>query len=108
MSNPRISNITDLKRHAKAVGNSFFSKGNARYFGSSRNFGIYRQPFAELSEGYIVAEAIFTASDGSQSPAEYNVYRFEATETAIEWHSIGKHSSLRDAVAFLRGMGAVK
>jgi hypothetical protein len=51
--------ISELKQHCKAVGNTFFSKGNARYFNSSKVFGIYRAPYTPDTEGYVIAETMF-------------------------------------------------
>jgi hypothetical protein len=103
-----IRTITDLKRHSKSVGDTFFSKGNARYFGSSRVEGVYRAPYTATTEGYVIAETIFTGSDGVSEPAKYTVYRFEAGDDFLDWDVVGKHDSLPDAEAFLRSMGAVK
>lgn len=102
-------NLTELKRHAKKVGNTFFSKGNARYFNSSRVFGVYRQPYSSATEGYVIAETIFIGSDGVAASPEYVIYRFEATPDTLEWNApIGKHSSVKDAEAFLKAQGIVK
>lgn len=103
-----IRTITDLRKHAKRVGNTYFSAGNVRYFGSDKHHGIYRGPYIPLSEGYIVSESIFTGSDGVSDPTTYNVYRFEAGDDFVNFSCIGKHDSLADAVAFLRSMGVVK
>lgn len=101
--------VSELKQHCKAVGNSFFSAGNARYFGSSRVFGIYRAPYVPDTEGYVIAETIFTGSNGVSDAPEYVVYRFDAGADYIEWSApIGKHPSKTDAVAFLKSMGAIK
>jgi hypothetical protein len=101
--------ISELKQHCKAVGNTFFSKGNARYFNSSKVFGIYRAPYTPDTEGYVIAETIFYSSDGAPGVYSYVVYRFEAAPDYVDWSSpIGKHPSLSDAVAFLKSMGAVK
>jgi hypothetical protein len=100
--------ITELKQHCKAVGNSFFSAGNARYFGSSRVFGIYRAPYTPDTEGYVIAETIFTASNGVSEAPEYVVYRFQAAPSDVEWQKVGRHASKTDAVAFLKSQGAVK
>lgn len=101
--------ITELKQHCKAVGNSFFSAGNARYFGSSKVFGIYRAPYTPDTEGYVIAQTIFRGSDGVAAAPEYVVYRFEATPDYVDWSApIGKHPSKNDAVQFLKTMGAVK
>lgn len=102
-------NLTELKHHAKKVGNTFFSEGNARYFGSSKVFGVYRQPYGALTEGYVIAETIFTDSKGVSSPAEYVIYSFESGPDYLDWAPpIGKHKSLADAEAFLASMGAKK
>lgn len=100
--------ISELKQHCKAVGNSFFSAGNARYFGSSRVFGIYRAPYVPDTEGYVIAETIFTGSNGVSDAPEYVVYRFDATPDYVDFSKIGKHPSKTDAVAFLKSMGAIK
>lgn len=101
--------LAALKRHDKATGGSFFSKGNARVFGSSNVWGIYRQPYTPETEGYVIAEAIFTCSDGVSDPAEYIVYRFESTPDSVDWQPpLGRHKSLADAEAFLASMGATK
>lgn len=100
--------ITELKRHCKAVGNSFFSAGNARYFGSSKVFGVYRAPYTPDTKGYVIAETIFTDSDGVSAAPEYVVYRFAAVPDDVEWQRIGRHPSQHDAVEFLKAMGAVK
>lgn len=101
--------LAGLKKYAAAVGNTFFSKGNTRYFGSDRVWGVYRAPYTPESEGYVIVETIFTDSKGVASPAEYVVYRFEAVPGALDWNSpIGKHPSLQDAESFLQAMGAVK
>lgn len=104
----KISNITELRKHSKRVGDSFFSAGNARYFGSSKVAGVYRAPYAAEGEGYVIAETIFTDSKGNSDPAEYSVYRFEAGEDFVDWSHIGKHPSMADAEAFLKSMGATK
>lgn len=100
--------ITELKQRCKAVGNSFFSKGNARYFGSSRVFGIYRAPYTPDTEGYVIAETIFTGSNGVSDAPEYVVYRFEAAPDYVDFSKIGKHPSKSDAVAFLRAQNIRK
>ena len=101
-------NLTELKRHAAGVCNKFFSKGNARYFGSSKVFGIYRQPYMSGNDGYVIAEMIFTGSDGVAAPAEYAIHRFESTPNTLEWSPIGRHATLADAESFLAAMGATK
>lgn len=100
--------ITELRQHCKAVGNSFFSPGNTRYFGSNRHSGVYRAPYTPTNEGYIITETIFTGSNGVAAAPEYVVYRFDAGADFIDWSVIGKHPSKRHAVAFLQAMGAVK
>lgn len=101
--------ITELKRHCKAVGNSFFSAGNARYFGSSKVFGIYRAPYTATNEGYVIAETIFRGSDGVSAAPEYVIYRFEAAPDHVDFSPpVGKHPSQRDAVAFLQSMNVRK
>lgn len=104
----KLHTLPELKRHDKATGGSFFSAGNARHFGSSRAWGIYRAPYSPDSEGYVITEAIFTGSDGVSSPAEFPVYRFEATPDGVEWWPLGRQASLTDAEAFLASMGAKK
>jgi len=105
----RLKTLADLKHHAKSVQDSFFSVANYRYFGSDKSYGIYREPYSAVNEGYIIAETVYTGSNGVSDPAEYRVYRFEATPDTLEWSPpIGKHDSLADAEAFLSAMGAVK
>jgi hypothetical protein len=99
-----IRSIAELRSHAGVVGNSYFSKGNARYFGRDRHHGIYRAPYVPLSDGYLISEAQFD----KQSPIEYNVYSFEAGDDHIDFRFIGKHASLKDAEDFLKSMGAKK
>lgn len=105
----KLQSTEDLKRHSQAVGDSFFSEGNARYFGSSKVAGIYRAPYSALTEGYVIAETIFTGSDGVSAPAEYVIYRFEAAPDTLEWFPpVGMHTSLADAEAFLASTGVTK
>jgi hypothetical protein len=94
--------VTELKRHCKAVGNTFFSAGNARYFGSSKVSGIYRAPYAPDTEGYVIAETIFRDSKGVADAPNYVIYRFEAGPDYVDFSNIGKHPSLKDAVSFLK------
>jgi hypothetical protein len=100
--------ISELKQHCKAVGNTFFSAGNARYFGSSRVFGIYRAPYTPDTEGYVIAETIFTASNGVSEAPNYVIYRFEATPDYVDFSNIGKHPSLNDAVTSLKSQNIRK
>jgi hypothetical protein len=99
-----IRSLAELKSHASTVGNSYFSKGNARYFGRDKHYGIYRGPYVALSEGYLISEAQFD----KDSAIEYNVYSFESGADSIDFRFVGKHESLADAEAFLRSMGATK
>ena len=103
-----VRTITELKRHCKAVGNSFFSAGNARYFGSSRVFGIYRPPYTPDTEGYVIAETIFHSSDGAPGVYSYVIYRFESGPDYVDFSKIGKHPSKNDAVQFLRAQNIRK
>jgi hypothetical protein len=104
-----VRTITELKRHCKAVGNTFFSKGNARYFNSSKVFGIYRAPYTPDTEGYVIAETIFYSSDGAPGVYSYVIYRFEATPDYVDWSPpIGKHPSLNDAVNSLKSQNIRK
>jgi hypothetical protein len=102
-----IKSVSDLKRHASRVGNSFFSAGNVRVFGSDKVWGIYRQPYWS-NEGYIIVEIIFTDSNGVADPAQYAIHRFEATADDLDWHPISRHASLAEAEAVLKAQGAVK
>jgi hypothetical protein len=99
-----IRSIQEIRAHAANVGNSYFSKGNARYFGRDKHYGIYRAPYVPLSDGYLISEAQFD----KDSPIEFNVYSFEAGDDFIDFRHVGKHASLADAVAFLKSMGATK
>jgi len=103
-----LKTMADLKRHARQVGNSFFNSGNARIFGSPTVYGIYRQPYSELSEGYVITVNIFTYEDGTSDPSKFAVYRFAADTDTLDWWPIGRHDSLEAAEAFLSAMGAVK
>ncbi len=99
-----IHSLAELKSHAGNVGNSYFSKGNARIFGRDKHYGIYRAPYEALTEGCLISEAQFD----KESPIEYNVYRFESGDDFLTFRHIGRHASLADAEAFLASTGSVK
>lgn len=94
--------LAELKRHSKAVGDHFFDPAASKSLGTSSIKGIYRKPYGELNEGYVV-----TVND-SREDSHVFVYMFQATDTKLAWFPIGRHVSLEDAESFIASMGATK
>jgi len=98
----KIRNMNDLRKHSKVVGDYFFDPGASRSLDTTSIEGVYRQPYGELNEGYVV-----TVNGSAVDPHAF-VYMFQATETVLAWFPIGRHESLESAEAFLASMGAVR